>query len=233
MQKRGTGKWLKGCLLSLAVTLPLIFGGCGGNQAEPAWNVTGGWYIYHDTAGVPGEQGPDLFSFTQANNKLSGTTPQGQQITGTVSGVDISFSWTGSDGASCSYSGSISGDGATMSGTWTSSNGQSGTWHAIVNAAPAVNVTGNWNIYHTTTGAPGEAGPDILAFAQTNNNLSGTTPQGQQVTGTVSSLSITFSWTGSDGATYTYTGSASATAMSGSWTSTSGQSGTWRATKSS
>lgn len=101
--------------------------------------------------------------------------------------------------------------------------------------SPKVNIAGSWNIYKTATGASGEQGPDLFTFTQSGNGISGTTAQGQQITGTIASLSITFSWVGSDGDTYIYTGAVSSdgATMSGTWISVNGQSGTWRATKSS
>ena len=235
MQKLDRSKCLKVYLLFFMVTLPLFFSGCGESKPLPVWNITGSWFTYYATTGTPGEQGPNLFTFTQTENSLSGTTSLNQQITGNVSGLSITFSWVGSDGATNTSGGTLSADGYTMSGTWTSSNGKSGTWHAITNTPPKVNIAGNWNTYQTTTGAPGEQGPNLFTFTQSGNGISGTTSQGQQITGTIGSLSITFSWVGSNGDTYIYTGTVSAdgTTMSGTWTSVNGQSGTWRATKSS
>jgi len=238
MQRQTAKNWLKVYLLLSVITLPLLLGGCGGGStSENPFNTTGSWFIYNTTVGTAGEQGPNLFTFTQTdtkNNNLTGTTSQGQAVTGNVSGLDISFSWTGSDGATNNYTGTISGDGFTMSGTWTSTSGQSGTWHAIVSASPSVNIAGNWNILVTTAGTAGQQGPFLFTFTQSGNGISGTTSQGQQLIGTVSILSITFSWAGSDGATNVYTGAINAAGitMSGTWTSTSGQSGTWSATKS-
>ena len=235
MQEVITGKWLKVSSLFSVAALLLLISGCGGSsQSEPVFNISGSWFLYHTTAGTPGEQGPDLFTFTQTDNSLSGTTSLNQQITGSVSDVNVTFSWTGSDGAANNYSGTVSSNG-TMSGTWTSSKGKSGTWHAIINTAPSANITGNWNIFHTTAGTPGEQGPDLFTFVQSGNGLTGTTPLNQQIIGSVSSLTVTFSWAGSDGATNVYTGAivADGMSMSGTWMSTGGQSGTWRSTKSS
>ncbi len=234
MRKTATGRWLKAWFLFFGVTFPMLLSGCGSNDSLPTWNITGSSFIYHTTNGTPGEQGPDLFVFTQAGGSLSGTTPLNQPITGSVSESTVTFSWVGSDGATYDYNGEIETNGTTMSGTWTSTNGQSGTWHAIVNASPAVDITGNWNTFHTTNGTPGEQGPDLFVFTQSGNGISGTAIQGSQLKGTISSLTITFSWVGSDGATYIYTGTVSGgTTMSGTWTATNGQAGTWRATKGS
>jgi hypothetical protein len=121
-----------------------------------------------------------------------------------------------------------------MAGTWTGSNGQSGTWHAIIRLTPSVNITGNWQIIYATNGISGEQGPNNFTFSQSGNGISGTTSQGQQIIGCVSHLTITFSWAGGDGATYIYTGSVNVDGktMSGTWINTNGQSGTWSATRS-
>ncbi|MCL5022714.1 MAG: hypothetical protein M1497_05005 [Nitrospirae bacterium] len=234
MQKSVSAKWSKVCFFIFAVALPFVLGGCGGKDL-PTFNITGGWLIYHTTAGTPGEVGPDLFTFSQNDNDLTGTTPKGGPLTGNLSDVNVDFSWTESDATSYTYSGTVKGDG-TMSGTWTSSTGQSGTWHAIFNAVALVNVVGNWNVFHTIDGTPGELGPDLFTFAQSGiNTISGTTAEGQQITGTLSRFTITFFWVGSDGITYIYTGNvpSDGTNMSGTWTSPDGPSGTWRALKSS
>lgn len=233
MKKSGPKKFANVYVLLFAVMAPFIFSGCGGGQSEPIFNVSGSWFIYHTSNAAAGEQGPDLFTFAQSQNSLTGTTPLNQAVTGTVSNLDISFSWTGSDGATNNYSGTVSPDGTTMSGAWSSTNGQSGTWNAIVNAAPLANITGSWNVFHTT-GSATEQGPDLFMFTQSGSGISGTTSQSQQIAGTTGSLSIIFFWTGSDGAVNAYTGAVSnnGTAMSGTWRSTNGQSGSWRALKS-
>ncbi len=94
------------------------------------------------------------------------------------------------------------------------------------------NITGSTNVFHTTSGTPGELGPDVFTFTQSGNTLTGTTPQGQAITGTVNSSDIMFTWVGADSVTYTYNGTISGGGiMSGTWTATSGQSGTWRSTR--
>jgi hypothetical protein len=236
MQKQATSDWLKVCLLLCVITLPLFLGGCGGSTSEAPYNTSGSWFIYHTTASTAGEQGPDLFTWSQTDsnsNNLSGTTSQSQALTGNVSGLNISFSWIGSDAATYNYTGVISADGFTISGTWTDTSGHSGTWHAIFSASPSVNISGSWNIIVTTVGTSGQQGPYLFTFTQSGNGVSGTTSQGQQLIGTVSILYSTLSWAGSDGATNVYTGTinAAGTTMSGTWTSTNGQSGTWSATK--
>jgi len=134
MQKLDRSKCLKVYLLFFMVTLPLFFSGCGESKSLPVWNITGSWFTYYATTGAPGEQGPNLFTFTQSGNGISGTTSLNQQITGTISNLSITFSWVESDGDTYIYTGTLSADGTTMSGTWTGSNGQIGTWRATKNS---------------------------------------------------------------------------------------------------
>lgn len=157
MQKPVASTLLNVCVSIIIVTLSLFLGGCGGAKSEPLFNITGSWYVFHTTNGASGEQEPDLFAFTQTENSLSGTTPLNQLITGNVSNTDITFSWAGSDGTVYTYTGTVN-DNGTMAGTWTGSNGQSGTWHAIISLPPSVNITGNWQITYATNGTPGEQG---------------------------------------------------------------------------
>jgi hypothetical protein len=233
MQKLTTNKWLEVCLFFSAVTLIIFLSGCGGkSQTEPVWNIAGSWYTYYVTTGTPGEQGPNVFTLITNENTLSGTTDLNQGITGTVSGSNVNFSWTESNGATNTSIGTVGASGTTISGTWTDTNNQSGIWSAIIDTSPTpntVNITGNWNI----TGVPGE-GENLFTFLQSGYGISGKTAQGEPITGTFDNLSITFFWVGSDEATNALTGTVSAdgTTMSGTWASTNKQSGTWNATKS-
>ena len=222
------------CLICGAI-LTLFLSACGHSKHVALINIAGTWFVYHETDGLSAEQGPDSFNFTTSDNTVSGTTSQAQSITGTVEDLDISFSWIGSDSFTYTYTGSVSNDGMTMSGTWTNTNGQSGTWHAIIELSPAVNIAGNWDIFNTPAGSPLELGPDQFTFTQSGNGIAGTTSGGQTVIGSIGNQSITFSWVASDGFLYIYTGAVSIddTTMSGTWTSTNnGQSGSWRATRS-
>jgi len=235
MQKQVAKKLSKVFVLFYALSLMVLLGGCG-SKTLPVWNITGSWYVYHVSTTGTAEQGPDLFTFTSTDNNLTGVTSLNQPLTGQVNGLDINFSWMGSDGASNTYTGVISADGATMAGTWTSTNGQSGTWNALVNLGPLVNVSGNWNTYLATSGSTGEQGPIPSTFTQSGNGISGTLTQGQQqitTTGSISRQDIIFFWTGSDGIVYAMTGTVTGngSAMSGTWAGNKGQSGTWRAVR--
>jgi hypothetical protein len=235
MQKRTIGRRLKVCISFIVlVVLPLFLGGCGsGNSSLPVFNVTGTWYMFHATSGTAGEEGPNLFTFTQTDNDLAGTTSQGELLSGTTSNLDISFSWRTADGTLYTYVGTVSANGFTMTGTWNNSIQQSGTWAGIYNTTPSVNISGTWNIFLSDLSQPGttEQGPFPATFTQTDNAVSGTTTAGQQITGAVSRLSILFFESGSDGVTYTFIGSlnSAGNSMTGSWSATNGQSGAWRA----
>lgn len=231
MQKLTTSKWLTACLLFLILTLPLFLSGCGTSSSSlPAYNIAGQWFVYDATKGIPGEQGASLYTLTTSDTTIGGTTPQGQVLSGSISDVNVSFSWVGSDGATYIYAGTVGTGGGTMQGTWSNTSGQTGTWDALIDVAPSVVISGTWSI--TTSGPQGTI---PVTLTQSGNGITATTPQGQQSPpGTISFLNIAFFAIGSDGATYTYTGTANsaANAMSGTWANTNGQSGTWSATKS-
>jgi hypothetical protein len=236
MQRLGRRKWLMFCTLFIAGALPLFLGGCGSKQNSPTFNITGGWYMFYATKGTAGEVGPSLFTFTTTENNITGITAQGQAITGTITGLDISFSFVDSDGATNTSTGTVSGDdGSTMSGTWTKTNGQSGTWHGVIGSVnPQTSAAGNWNMFQTTTGGGGEQGLGVFTFTQSGFGIAGTTADSNSIVGAIGRLDISFFWTGNDGVTHTFTGiiTADGTSMSGTWYDTSGKSGTWRATKS-
>jgi hypothetical protein len=211
--------------------LPLFLSGCGTSSSSlPAYNIAGQWFVYDATKGISGEQGASLYTLTTSDTTIGGTTPQGLPLSGSISDVNVSFSWVGSDGATYTYAGTVGNGGGTMQGAWSNTSGQTGTWDALIDVAPSAVVSGAWNI--TTSGPQGTI---PVTFTQSGNGITATTPQGQQSPpGTISYLNIAFFAIGSDGATYTYIGTANsaANAMSGTWTNTSGQSGTWSATKS-
>lgn len=230
MQKLVASKWLTVCLLFLILTLPLFLSGCGTSSSSlPAYNIAGQWFFYDATNGIPGEQGASLYTLTTSDTTIGGTTPQGQALSGSISDVNVSFSWVGSDGATYIYTGTVGTGGGTMQGTWSNTSGQTGTWDALIDVAPSVVISGTWSIITN-----GPQGTIPVTLTQSGNGITATTPQGQQSPpGTISYLNLAFFAIGSDGATYTYTGTVNtaANAMSGTWANTNGQSGTWSATK--
>jgi hypothetical protein len=249
MQELAASKWLKVCLLFLVLGLSPGLNGCGSTSNLPSFNINGTkWFVYHTVDGTAGIVEADPFSFTQSSgeNKITGTTSQSLGLSGDINGSNISFTftWTEADQSTSmyAYSGSFNTDGTLMTGVWTSTNpnAPSGTWNAVIDIAPPVNITGNWNVSHTTIGTPGEQGPDLFSLTQNTNstgdNITGKTSQGLDIRGRTGSFSVFFSWVGSDGTTtFLYTGSVniSATSMSGTWRDTSGHSGTWSATPGS
>jgi len=239
VERLASRKWLKVCMLLIVASM--FVSACGSNKTPPVWNISGGWFMFIATKGKSGEEGPNLFTFTSTQNKITGVTDQNLSITGEITGSDISFSWVRSDGVNNAYTGTVGADGSTMSGTWAGSNGQSGTWHAVISLVPQVNIAGNFNVFQSIAGSTGEQGLGVFAFTQTLNDATktaskiiGTTPDGRQITGAIGRLDITFFWIDSDGVTHTFTGiiTADGATMSGTWSDTSGKSGTWRATKS-
>lgn len=218
------------CLLGLVL---LVGGGCNQSTSSPPWNITGGWYVYHDVNGVSGEQGPDIFTFTTVQSSLSGTTPAARNLTGSVNELAVNFHWTEADGTILTYDGQIANDGKTISGTWSTSAGQGGTWHALVEAGTQSAVGGTWNVVTTTNGIAGEQGPATFVLKHDLNTLTGTSGDGSAITGNTSLMKILFTWVRRDGAAIVSIGDVAIgnATMSGTWSGSGGQSGTWRATK--
>ncbi len=145
-----------------------------GGSTPPSVDITGGWNIYKTTNGTPGEVGPALITLAQTGNSISGTKPGGQPITGSISGLNITMSWT--DLFIITASGTVSADGRTMSGTWSASDGRLGTWRAIKITTPSINdFVGNWQGSVTASAASGETGTCSASFnlAINGNQLTG------------------------------------------------------------
>jgi len=234
MQKLVACKWLKVCVIFCVLAVSVGLNGCGSTSSLPAFDINGSkWFLFYTTKTSSGEAGPDLFSFTQSSgdSTITGVAPPSQALNGSINGFNIVFDWVAVDNSTPTYTGSFNSDGSIMSGSWTSTSGQAGTWIAVIDLTPAVDITGKWDV--TPVGMPGDQGPDLFTFTQSVNSIAGTTSQGQQITGATGSFSLIFSWVESDGSTTVYSGSVniSVTNMSGTWTNTNGLSGTWSATK--
>lgn len=96
------------------------------NNAPSVTIPTGSWVLT-----TSGAQGTMDVSFVQSVNSVSITTPKGiQNPPGTISLFNIVFFVAGTDGSTYTYNGTVTSATASMSGSWTSTNGQSGTWSA-------------------------------------------------------------------------------------------------------
>ncbi len=230
MQQRDTSWWVRLLVLFYAAALTFLVSGCLGASSPPASvTITGSWNIFHTPTGST-QLGPDIFTFTQTGNSISGTTSQGQTVTGTLTGSNITFSWTASN-VTNTYSGTVSADGTTMSGTYTTSASETGSWSATKGTSSTVSITGTWNMFITPSNTNAEQTLGLFTFTQTGNTISGTTAQGQQLAGTLSGQNVSFSWVDSGGNTNTFTGSVGTTAMTGTYTVNAVASGSWRAAK--
>jgi len=147
----------------------------------PQVNISGAWSVFHTAQGGT-EQRPGLILFSQTVNSISvtlidegGTAKTGS---GTVSGNDIQFSFSGSNNCdntvTISLIGTISVDGNTLNGTYTTPGsgncGEAGTWRATRAQPPASDITGSWSAFHTQQGGT-EQGPDCVTFAQVGSFL--------------------------------------------------------------
>lgn len=97
-------------------------------------DITGTWNVFQKLSSATSETALGIFTFNQGSTgAVTGTAPQGEQINGNVTGQNITFSWTGTDGSVNSYTGSVLSNGNSMQGTFTitaNSIQTSGTWRA-------------------------------------------------------------------------------------------------------
>jgi len=213
-------------------------GSWNASLAPATITISGTWNVFNTPTNST-LQGPNAFTFTQTGNTLTGTTPlSSQPVTGTVSGLSIQFTWIASGGSTNIYIGTVSADGTSMFGIYTTGSVQSGTWNATQTSSPTtVDVTGKWNVFQTPANST-ETALGLFTFTQTGSSMTGSSPQGNSVGGTVTGQGINFSWLGNDGSSNLYVGTISTDGltMTGTYissTTTSSQQGTWRATKSS
>lgn len=99
-------------------------------SVNPLASAAGNWNMVQTTSGVAGEQGLGLFTFTQSGFGVAGTTSDGKPIIGAIGRLDITFFWVDADGVTHTFTGIITADSTSMSGTWYDTNGKSGTWSA-------------------------------------------------------------------------------------------------------
>lgn len=109
-------------------------GGGGGDLSDPVCDTSGSW-VYESDSQQHGA-GYGSAQLSQAGNSISGTYYDAvwgdtYQLSGTISGHDISM--TGTDGDELlSFSGAINPDNHDqMRGSYTSSQGDNGTWQAM------------------------------------------------------------------------------------------------------
>jgi hypothetical protein len=127
-------RWLAGVAVAVAAAVVIATG----TSAAAATNLAGTWQCCGS-----GGASPQNFVITSGTGSLKGTAdfPGGAQfatITGTLKGdkVKIITTYTGG-GYVATFVGTVAGGGNTMSGSWTSNAGQSGTWSATrAGAAP-------------------------------------------------------------------------------------------------
>jgi hypothetical protein len=226
MKKFTTTQLINISLILFAMTLPLFLGGCLGAGTPTALvNISGSWNLSTLTG---------TWTFNQIGTTISGQTPSGtEQITGTIVGLNINFSFTDTNGNTDSYTGTVSSDGTTMSGTYTVGT-TSAPWDGTLSGSTGASIsTGNWSVTDIPTG--GTAGTPFTVFlSQSGSTIKGNFPttstgqpatEGTSVTGTVSGTSsITFS--------FIDTGSiiSSNSISNGTYTINDAAAGTWSAT---
>lgn len=150
----------------------------------PQADITGAWALTHiEVTPVAGpEEGPEFIKISQTGNSITfiqvdddGTVKQGN---GSIDGNSVQFSFSDTDKcnnpSTVVLTGTLSGDGNTMSGTY--SNGgtgncaETGDWRATKAQPPAFDISGPWSGFRTPQGGS-ESGPSCFTFAQTGSFL--------------------------------------------------------------
>ncbi len=115
-------------LRNLALALALAAAGVSLAQAADKVDVTGTWEVEIEIAG---QQGMPTFELKQEGNEFIGIYKGNfgeQEVTGTVDGDKVEFSFEIQDGAVATYTGTIDGD--TMKGEANYADQASGEWTA-------------------------------------------------------------------------------------------------------
>lgn len=179
-------RFLKVLLLLIGISFFIVAcgsgdGGGGGGDSDDTTTVgvSGDWKVWHTEEGQA-EEGPDYMTFTQTGNDItiadscySGDSP----ISGTINGTSISFSWT-EDGVTITATGTVSGN--TMSGQYSNTDGESGTWRAEKTSEPDCSVGSTYEVYGGETYLSGtdgynpeEHGYTLLGTASSTQTFSG------------------------------------------------------------
>ena len=184
-----------------------------------------------------------LTSVMQDADKINGTIQFGLPLigSGTFSGTitrsgAIRFAATSNDAGgslTSEFVGSIDKQGS-MSGTYSISNGQKGTWKASPSASPVLypllfaNYSGNFD--NTATGKTGTM--TLAIITQNQQNFTGMFDTSISVNGTVGSdNSIQFTGTDSKGGPIVFTGTVNIDgSLNGTYKASSGGTGTWKIT---
>lgn len=146
-------------------------------SAAGGTDITGTW-----TCCGAGGAGAQQWVITDSSGSLSGSGLEGTSVFATISGsvsgnsVTIVTTYTQDVGYVATFVGTVSADGTTMSGSWTSNQHQSGTWTATApgKRSSAVGV----NCYTVDPGEPTEYLQCTAAVADASGQQTADTPTG-------------------------------------------------------
>lgn len=137
---------LKIFLLFVGLLICIALSGCGGGGGSPSStvDVSGTWTGTHtDSTGIASEF---FLNIQQTDGTITGTISwsnsdnDASNFTGGISGRTLTLSSETLDGYTIGLAGTVSSDGATMSGTWTRDSttaGAAGSWQASKNQSTA------------------------------------------------------------------------------------------------
>lgn len=217
------------CVTSLTVViatcLVIALSGCGGSDDTANMSLTGIWDVTDVTS-----KGNMSWTLSQSGNDVTGSASLGVSISGTVSGNLVTFTLT-IVGHTIMFSGSLSDDGNSISGTWVSDTNAVGVFSGLRRGTGAgVDMAGTWLSEDLSTSASLS-----MQVTQNGNTLAGTTQgnPGSTLAGTITGSEVSFITT-IGGNTITWTGylSVDGNTVTGHWMNAGTlAAGDWRMTR--
>lgn len=148
--------------VAIAIALAGLIAGCGGG-GDDALNVTGTWnYVDLKTAA------PDVLMLTQDGTSISGTTIEGESITGSIESRVITLVITVGE-HTVTVSGDMTDYGDRFDGTWLNSDGYTGRCVAVRRSPGG--PTGMNGVWHSTLA--GEEYSNLFRLTQSGTSVSG------------------------------------------------------------
>ena len=186
--------------------------------------MTGAWDTANITSGAV-----DVWMLTQTGTTISGTTPWGDTIDGTLTGDALAITITGSAGP-LTVNGIVSSDGNKIAGSWRDSAGTTGALDSYRRSAGSgANVTGPWTMRDLSS-----SNSITIQLSQAGNSITGTFPDypGWSITGFDSGSLVNLTEDmGAASETVTVNLSVDGNTMTGAWRKSDGATGGARLTR--
>ncbi len=199
------------------------------NNDTTTYNISGNWSISQTNNNL------GTIGLTQVGTSITGYSNWSHHsngpITGNITGDIVNFRITYPEGVIGYYTAKISDNGNMLTGSTTSSSGDSANWNATKLSSIKINVSGSWSISQSNSNSGN------LTFSQEVTVIAGysnwSTHSNGPITGTVNGDSISFKITYPEGTIGYYSGKIQSTGnyMNGITTSSRGDTATWESKK--